>query len=77
MIPDRLEARIHNLKVGEAFTAGQIELPAGAELLTSPEQIIAQCELPETDGDEESVPGEPSEPELIGRKAKEDEEGEE
>ena len=77
LIPDKLEVRISQLKIGQHFTAGEIELPAGASLLTSPEQIIAQCITPATDDDVESVPAEPAEPELIGRKAKEEEEGEE
>jgi large subunit ribosomal protein L25 len=76
MIPDRLEARIASLQVDEHFTAGQLELPAGATLLTSPDQIIAICSTPEATGEAEEVPAEVSEPELIGRKPKE-EEGEE
>lgn len=77
LIPDKLEVRVSNLKVGQQFTAGEIELPAGASLLTSPEQIIAQCVMPITEADTEAVPTEAAEPELIGRKAKEDEEAEE
>jgi large subunit ribosomal protein L25 len=77
LIPDKLEARITNLKVGEHFTAGQLELPAGASLLTSPDQIIALCAMPIAEADTEAVPAEPAEPELIGRKPKDEEEGEE
>jgi large subunit ribosomal protein L25 len=77
LIPEKLEVRISGLKVGEHFTAGQIELPAGASLLTSPDQIIANCVLPAAETDAEAIPTEGVEPELIGRKAKEDEEAEE
>jgi hypothetical protein len=64
--------------VNQHFTAGQLELPAGAKLLTAPEQIIAICSTPISHAeDEEAVPIEVSEPELIGRKPKEDEETEE
>jgi large subunit ribosomal protein L25 len=77
LIPDKLEAKISNLKVGEQFMARDLELPAGAKLITSPEQIVAQCVTPLAQADEQAVPVEPAEPELIGRKLKEDEEGEE
>jgi large subunit ribosomal protein L25 len=77
LIPDKLEARISNLHVDEQFTAGQLELPAGAQLLTDPDQIIAQVTTPVEQAEEEPVPAEPGEPELIGRKAKEEEEAEE
>jgi large subunit ribosomal protein L25 len=77
LIPDKLEARIAALKVNEHFTAGQLELPAGAQLLTSPDQIIAICSTPIVQAEAEAVPVEVSEPELIGRKPKEEEESEE
>lgn len=78
LIPDKLEARISQLKIDDHFTAGQLELPAGATLLTSPEQIIASCNPPAVEAGAEAVPTEVNEPELIGRKAKEEEgEGEE
>jgi large subunit ribosomal protein L25 len=75
MIPDKLEARIGQLQLGQHFLAGQLELPAGATLLTSPEQIIAICSAPMVQAEEEEVvPAEASEPELIGRKPKEEQE---
>lgn len=77
LIPDKLEARISHLQVGDQFTAGQLELPSGAELLTVPDQIIAQCVTPMVQPEEEPVPAEPGEPELISRKPKEEEEAEE
>jgi large subunit ribosomal protein L25 len=78
LIPDKLEARISQLQVNQHFTAGQLELPTGAKLLTSPDQIIATCNTPMVQADEAAVPAaDVSEPELIGRKPKEEEEAEE
>ncbi|MGE0757405.1 MAG: 50S ribosomal protein L25 [Pirellulaceae bacterium] len=73
-IPDKLEARISQLNVGDHFLASQLELPAGASLLTSPDQIVAVCSAPSDQAEAEGVPAEVSEPELIGRKAKDEEE---
>ena len=61
---------------GEHFTAGQLELPQGARLLTSPDQIIAICAAPAARPEVE-VAAEVAEPELIGRKPKEEESPEE
>jgi large subunit ribosomal protein L25 len=72
MIPDKLEARISQLQVGQHFTASQLELPQGASLLTSPDQIIAICSAPMVHAEDEAVPAEANEPELIGRKPKEE-----
>lgn len=77
MIPDKLEAKISNLHVGDQLLARDLELPEGAKLLTSPDQIIAQCVTPLDQADEQAAPAEVSEPELIGRKLKEEEEAEE
>jgi large subunit ribosomal protein L25 len=73
LIPDKLEARISQLAVNDHFTAEQLELPQGATLLSNPEQIIAMCVTPLAQAEPEAVPAELSEPELIGRKPKEDE----
>lgn len=72
LIPDKLEARVTNLHLDGHITAGDIELPNGATLVTDPEQVVVQCTLPEAQDDEGGVPGETVEPELI-RKAKESE----
>jgi large subunit ribosomal protein L25 len=72
MIPDKLEARISQLQIGQHFTAGQLELPQGATLVSSPDQIIAICAAPFVQPEVEAVPAEAAEPELI-RKPKEEE----
>ena len=75
-IPEKLHLNINSLELDQTLTAADIEdLPAGAKVLTDPELILVQCELPiEKPEEEELMDG--AEPEIIGRKAGEDEEGE-
>jgi len=66
-IPDRLSVSINHLELGQSITAGDVEIPPSAKLITPSDQIIVQCvepveELVEGEG-EESL-----EPEVIGRK---------
>lgn len=75
LIPDKLEVKIGNLRVGGHITAAELELPAGASLVTSPDQVLVQCAVPHVQEElTAGVPGEVAEPELI-RKPKEEEEG--
>jgi large subunit ribosomal protein L25 len=75
-IPEKLTLRINDLALGGALTAGDIELPAGAKLVSDPDELIVHCVQPaaEVEG-EEGAGVEGAEPEVIGRKA--EEEGEE
>jgi len=75
LIPDKLEAKVANLRLGGQFTAGDLELPAGASLITAADQVVVQCVTPLDQEAAAAVPGEVIEPELI-RKPKEAEEGE-
>lgn len=76
-IPDKFEVKINALRLGGAILAREIELPAGATLLSDPEALIASCEQPRAVVEEEvGVPAE-GEPEVIGRKPEEEEESEE
>lgn len=77
VIPDKLEARISGLQLGGHFTASELVLPEGASLLTSPEQIIAICAAPAAQAEVAAAPAEVNEPELIGRKPKEEDEASE
>ena len=76
-IPDKLLLNINNLALNENITAGKIELPEGASLVTDADAIIVQCITPLAEKDPEAPAGEVIEPELIRSKPKEDEEGEE
>ena len=72
LIPDKLEVKVGNLHVGGHITAGELELPKGASLVTGEDQVLVQCVLPQVEDDAAAVPAaETNEPELI-RKAKED-----
>jgi large subunit ribosomal protein L25 len=76
-IPDKLHVNVNHLALGESITAGQIELPEGASLVTDPELVVVQCVSPMLEPEPVAAPGEAIEPELIGRKAKEEGEEEE
>ncbi len=75
VIPDKLEININELRIGDEITVAQIALPPGAKLLTDPEAVAVQCTLPvvEEEEEEEAVPAGAPEPEVIGRKAGEEE----
>lgn len=74
-IPEHLEVTVNELHVGQSITVEQLELPAGAKLLTDPELVIVQCNEAAVEADdEEAVPGAGAvEPEVIGRKPEEEE----
>lgn len=66
-IPNRIEASIDGMEVGDQLLAGQITLPAGAELEDDPETLILsavaqiseealEAELGETEAEEPEVP---------------------
>ncbi len=74
-IPDKLHLSINELKLGEHLTAADIELPAGVTLLSEPDAVIVQCTEPKAEAEEEAA-AEGAEPEVIGRKAEEEEEEE-
>ena len=75
-IPEDIGLAVESLQVGGSLHASNLELPAGVELVTPAETVI--CHIEEPRGGDEDVSGEEvSEPELIGKKEKseEDEEG--
>jgi large subunit ribosomal protein L25 len=78
-IPDKIEARVHELHVGDALKAGDIALPEGVRLLVDPDLIIVHCVGRMTEEEEEAAAAaaEAAEPEVIGRKGKVEEEDEE
>jgi large subunit ribosomal protein L25 len=75
-IPEKIDVSVRDLKLGGSITAGEIKLPEGMKLLSDPEEVIAHCVVHR---EEEEVVAEAgaAEPEVIGRKAEEEEEGEE
>jgi len=74
-IPEKLTVNINELKLGDALLVGDLNLPAGVKLLSAPDAVVVQCVEPKPEEEEVAV-GEGAEPEVIGRKAEEEEEGE-
>ena len=66
-IPDRLSVSINHLELGQAITAGDVEIPPSAKLITPADQIIVQCVEPTEELDAEEG-AESMEPEVIGQK---------
>jgi large subunit ribosomal protein L25 len=75
-IPDKLELNINDLKIGDQLTAGDLKLPSGITLISDPDAVLVHCVAPRADEDMAAPAGAAAEPEVIGRKA-EDEEAEE
>jgi large subunit ribosomal protein L25 len=74
-IPEALHININRLKLHDALTVSDImDLPAGAKLVTDAKAVAVHCIEPAPEVEEEDAAA--AEPELIGRKADEDEEGE-
>ena len=76
-IPEKLEININHLELGDSVTAGQIELPDGVKLACGPDMIFVQCNepLPDLDEDAEPIGSDGAEPEVIGRKAADEDAG--
>ncbi|MBI2826066.1 MAG: 50S ribosomal protein L25 [Planctomycetia bacterium] len=74
-IPEKLELKITGLGLDQSLRARDVELPSGVKLLTDPETVIVHCALPVEEKEEEAPTTEGAEPEIIGRKAEEGEEG--
>jgi len=73
-IPEMLRLDVSEMQIGDSKAAGEVPLPAGVELITDPETVVAhisfveevEIETPDTGtGDEE--------PEVIGRETDEEE----
>ena len=75
-IPEKLSLSVRELHLDGALTAAQLELPPGATLLISPEEVVVQCVPPAPEEEEPAAVAEAAEPELIGRKPGEKEEEE-
>jgi large subunit ribosomal protein L25 len=73
-IPDRLTVNVNSLGLNGSITAGDLDLPEGAKLLTSPTAVVVQCvQRVELEEEVVAAPAEPGEPEVIGRRAEEGE----
>jgi len=74
-IPESIVISIKDLGVGDAIHAGDIELPQGVKLISSPDTLIVNCnivtEAPTTEELEEEAP---AAPEVIGEAEKQEKE---
>jgi large subunit ribosomal protein L25 len=76
-IPEALHININHLGLHQSLTVAAIsDLPPGATLVTDPETVAVECEEPAPEAEEEAAAA-AVEPEVIGRKAGEEEEAEE
>ena len=42
-VPEKVVVNIGSLNIGDSITAGQVELPSGAELAVEPELLVVHC----------------------------------
>jgi large subunit ribosomal protein L25 len=69
-LPDHLEASLDGLDVGSRITAGEVKLPAGVELVSDPELIVAMITAAPTAEQMEAEAGiTPEEPEEAAEEA--------
>jgi large subunit ribosomal protein L25 len=72
-IPDKLHVNISNLKLGDTLLVGDLPLPDGVKMLSHADVVVVHCVTP-TEEEELALPTEGAEPEVIGRKAEDEEE---
>lgn len=74
-IPERIEVKINDLQLGQTLTLADLRLPDEVELVDDPAAILVQCVTPQAELEEGLLAGgEVSEPEVIGRKAGQEDE---
>jgi hypothetical protein len=66
---------IKELHLNQTLTAANVVLPEGAKLMVEEDLVLVHCH-PVADTDETAAAGESAEPEVIGRKAADEEEAE-
>ncbi|MCA9199027.1 MAG: 50S ribosomal protein L25 [Planctomycetales bacterium] len=76
-IPEKIDLDINHLELDQSITAGEIDLPKGATLVTDKSAVIVQCSEVHAQPEETGVVDTSAEPEVIGRKESAEEEGSE
>jgi large subunit ribosomal protein L25 len=76
-IPDKLQVNIADLDVGGEIKVSQLKLPEGVTVLDDPDSVVVQCVAAREETEEAATEMGGLEPEVIGRKAAEEGEGEE
>lgn len=75
-IPEKITVNLKSLELGDSVTAGAVELPDNVRLVTPEDSVVAHClavGVEELDEEGQPIAG-TSEPEVIGRKAGDEEE---
>jgi large subunit ribosomal protein L25 len=75
-VPESIRVNIGELQIGQALYVKDLKLPDGVTTAVDPDAIIVQVAAPKVE-EEAAAPVEVAEPEIIGRKEKPEEEGEE
>lgn len=75
-IPDNIPVKVSALEIGQAIHVRDLEIPPNTKILNNPDAVVVRVEKPGSD--EVLAAGEEgtAQPEVIGRKAAEDEEAE-
>ncbi|GAB6167112.1 50S ribosomal protein L25/general stress protein Ctc [Thermostilla marina] len=76
-IPEKVVVKVNNLEIGQHITIGDLALPEGAKVDIDPSTAVVSCDAAGEAAEEEEEAAETgaAEPELIGRKKEEDEQG--
>ena len=75
-VPEKIVVNINHLKLTDTITVAQLSLPEGMKVLEAePTAVVVQCVEP-TEEVEADAGSAPAEPELIGRKPKDEEDEE-
>lgn len=72
-LPDHLEIRLNDLHLNQNITAADLHLPPSASLLVDPHLVLVTCEMPQALAEDGAEAADTAEPEIIGRKAGDDE----
>ncbi len=75
-IPDRLRVNINGLELDASITIADLQLPEGATVIGDQSTVVVHCAEPVAELEEAEVSeAAPDEPEVLGRKEEEKEEG--
>jgi large subunit ribosomal protein L25 len=72
-IPEKIEVSINSLELSEAIKMADVELPHDVKLLSNADAVVVHCSAPVEEPEEEPEAVVAAEPEMIGRKADEEE----
>jgi large subunit ribosomal protein L25 len=75
-IPDKIHVSLNSLAKGSEIKVSDLTLPEGVKVLTPADELVVQCVEPAEAPEEGGVSLEGAEPEVIGRKAEDEEEEE-